>query len=374
MAKSTNGGRRRRPKRRGRHPVVRKLMDWTGWKRSARLARGALFVREVRLTLAALAVGFVAGVVVGLWLAPTDGSPEQAAQGPAAPTYETAPPPAVEAPPEVSKPAETAPPEQEASRSPQAETPSGAVPAWRANAASYADPAGRPMVAVVIDDMGVDRAHSDRAAALPAPLTLAFLPYARDLGRQVRAARAAGHEILAHVPAEPGTIAVDPGPHYLAVGRSEVELRRNIAWNLAQLDGFVGVNNHMGSRFTADPTGMTVLMDELATRGLLFLDSRTTAATVGATTASAHGVPYAERDVFLDNDPSVEAILVQLAELEAEARRTGSAIGIGHPHEATIEALALWLPEARKRGIALVPVSAVVAERRGLAQAHVPGG
>jgi len=82
MAKSTNGGRRRRPKRRGRHPAVRKLMDWTGWKRSARLARGALFVREVRLTLAALAVGFVAGVAVGLWLAPTDTSQQQAAREP----------------------------------------------------------------------------------------------------------------------------------------------------------------------------------------------------------------------------------------------------------------------------------------------------
>ena len=116
----------------------------------------------------------------------------------------------------------------------------------------------------------------------------------------------------------------------------------------------------MGSRFTADRGAMQPVLAELGARGLYFIDSRTTAATVAADMARAAGLPAASRDVFLDNETVAAAVRARLAEAETIARRRGSAIAIGHPHDATLAALAAWLPEARARGFTLVPASAVV--------------
>ncbi len=231
-------------------------------------------------------------------------------------------------------------------------------PAWRRNAMPVTVTPGQPMIAVVIDDMGLDRARSERTAALPPPLTLAFLAYGRDLDAQTGAARAAGHELLVHVPMEPGA-GVDPGPNALLTSLTPMEFGRRIDWNLSQFNRFVGINNHMGSKATSDPTAMAAVMSKLRDRGLLFLDSRTSGATVAHAEAEKHGIPALQRDVFLDHDPSPIAVRAALDQVEEIARRRGHAIAIGHPRDATIEALEEWLPDVRARGFALVPVSAV---------------
>jgi polysaccharide deacetylase 2 family uncharacterized protein YibQ len=100
----------------------------------------------------------------------------------------------------------------------------------------------------------------------------------------------------------------------------------------------------------------------LKQRGLLFLDSRTISNSAGLTLAHQLGVPSTARDVFLDNEVDGEAIAAQLAETEAIARRHGSAIAIGHPHDATIDELQRWLPSLPGKGFELVPVSALVRE------------
>lgn len=215
------------------------------------------------------------------------------------------------------------------------------------------------MIAVVIDDMGLDRARSRRAAALPAPLTLAYLAYAEDLATQTANARTAGHELLMHVPMEPGGESADPGPNAVLTGLTAAELDRRIDWNLSRFSNFVGVNNHMGSKATSDHAAMAAVMSALRDRGLLFLDSRTSGATVAYAEAKRHGIPALRRDVFLDHDPSPIAVRSALLEVEAVARRQGHAIAIGHPKDATIDALAEWLPDVRSRGFVLVPVSAV---------------
>jgi len=107
------------------------------------------------------------------------------------------------------------------------------------------------------------------------------------------------------------------------------------------------------------------VMQELRDRGLLFLDSRTVAHSAGPVVAARYGVPHAGRDVFLDDEMSSPAIEARLAELERVARRTGSAIAIGHPHDATLDALKSWLRDAPSKGFVLVPVSAIVKERVG---------
>lgn len=234
------------------------------------------------------------------------------------------------------------------------------LPAWRryAVAAPIAD--GRPRIAVVIDDMGVDRRNSEAVAALPGPLTLSYLPYGRDLPAQTAAARARGHELLLHLPMEPEGRTADPGPTALSLGLPEGERLRRLAANLGRFDAYVGVNNHMGSRFTADAAAMTPVLAELKARGLLFLDSRTTSRTVGARLARDMGVPYAERDIFLDNERDPAAIRRQLMEAEARARRNGAAIVIGHPHPETVQSLREWLGELETRGFELVPLTALV--------------
>jgi len=243
-------------------------------------------------------------------------------------------------------------------------------PAWRRRAVAVETDAGRPMVAIVIDDMGVDRKRSRRAIALPPPLTLAFLTYAEDLDRQTAAASASGHELMVHMAMEPRSDKVDPGPNVLRVENDADEIRRRLDWGLNRFGAYVGINNHMGSRFTADARGMAVVMDELRQRGLMFLDSRTSGSSVGARMAREAGVPVLERNVFLDNINDLKEVLRRLDETERLARRRGYAIAIGHPRDATIAALDAWMPEAAGRGIALVPVSAIlhrltaVAEKR----------
>ncbi|MFQ6018290.1 MAG: divergent polysaccharide deacetylase family protein [Kiloniellaceae bacterium] len=240
---------------------------------------------------------------------------------------------------------------------------------WQRHAVQIADPGTRPMIAVVLDDLGLNRLGAYRAIALPAPLTLSFMTYAEDLDRMTAAARGAGHELLLHVPMEPHDELEDPGPNVLRTGLPPDELRRRLEWGFGRFEGFVGINNHMGSKFTASPDDLVQVMGELKARGLLFLDSLTAPASIGAAMARQAGVPYAQRDVFLDNDPrDIESIYRQLAQLETVARRRGYAVGIGHPHRATLDALAIWLPEMRRRGFALVPISAIVRHRIGIAQ------
>ena len=159
----------------------------------------------------------------------------------------------------------------------------------------------------------------------------------------------------------------------LAVGLGEDEVLRRLRWNLARFGGYVGINNHMGSRFTASAESMAPVMAELKARGLLFLDSRTIGRSTGVELARRYGVPHAARDVFLDNEVNTGAIAGQLAEVEAIARRNGSAVAIGHPHDATIEELALWLAELPKKGFMLVPLSTIVRERWRVETARASG-
>ncbi|HZA66241.1 MAG TPA: divergent polysaccharide deacetylase family protein [Geminicoccaceae bacterium] len=231
------------------------------------------------------------------------------------------------------------------------------APAWLQNAvAPVID--DRPAIAVVIDDLGLNRKGTEAVSRLDGPLTLSFLPYAANLGEQTRAARAAGHELLVHVPMEP-LGAAWPGPNALLSSLEPAEFLARLRSQLHRFRGFVGINNHMGSLLTTDRERMALVMAELRRQDLLFLDSRTTPASVAADAAARYGVPHAVRDVFVDSP--LASIAQQLAEVEEIAARRGIAVAIGHPHDRTIEALRRWLPTLEAKGFALVPISTVVA-------------
>jgi uncharacterized protein len=233
-------------------------------------------------------------------------------------------------------------------------------PLWLRNAQPFVDTGSLPAIAVVIDDLGLGAAPTRRAIALDQAVTLALMTYAPNLNRWSAAARDARHEILVHVPMQPLNPKVDPGPNALTVSLSDDEIRGRLRWGLGRLDGYVGINNHMGSRFTQERGGMSVVMEEVKARGLLFLDSVTIGHTVGAAIAMAMHVPAAERNVFLDDVPTAAGVQRQIAVLEQVARKHGSAIGIGHPHPATLEAVAQWLPSVASRGVVVVPLTSVV--------------
>lgn len=240
----------------------------------------------------------------------------------------------------------------------------GAVlPPWRRFASPARVKAGQPAVAIVVDDLGASAHQVERVLGLDAALTLAFLPDGPEAPRLAARARRAGHEVLLHIPMEPNDPSRDPGEGALFVDRSARELRRALADSLERFDGFVGINNHMGSRFTRDPHGMSAVMAELKARGLMFLDSKTTLGSQAPRLAAMLRLPLAERDVFIDAVIEPGAIAYQLARLERLARQRGIAVAIGHPHAATLDALHAWLPEARARGLAIVPISHIAALR-----------
>ena len=228
--------------------------------------------------------------------------------------------------------------------------------------ASVQRPAGPAQIAIVLDDLGLKQDETRWATNLPGPLTLAFLPYGQSLASHANRAKANGHEVILHLPMDPGGRA-DPGPQALRVGQDSAELERRLGWNLAQVPGIAGVNNHMGSALTENVAAMEAVLTRLKADGRYFLDSRTTARSAARAISDRLGVPYAERDVFLDNDTSPQAIVRQLAETEDLARRYGTAIAIGHPHRQTLKALETWVGEARERGFDIVPVSTVIATR-----------
>jgi len=243
--------------------------------------------------------------------------------------------------------------------------PSGVAgdPAWLRNSVAFSVPRGRPVIAIVLDDVGVNKAQAEAAIKLPPEITLSFMTYADGVGEMAARARAKGHELMVHVPMEPLGGEVDPGPQALKVQLSDAEILARLRWGLDRLDGYVGINNHMGSRFTQDERGMRVVIEEMRRRNLLFLDSRTIAASVGDRLAAAMGVAHVTRDVFLDDDMSATAVARQLAAAERVALATGQAIAIGHPHPATIAAIRAWLPGAKARGFVVAPLS-VVAKRQ----------
>lgn len=234
-----------------------------------------------------------------------------------------------------------------------------ALPAWQ----RYALPvtlSDKPLIVIVIDDVGLDRRRAQETIELPGPLTLSYMAYAENLTQQTQKARAKGHELMLHVPMEPSSSSINPGPNVLLSGMPEDELLKNIAWSLDQMSGYVGINNHMGSRFTSDRASMKTVVGALKARGYLFLDSVTSGKTVAHDVAREGGIPYAVRNVFLDHKDDLAAIKTQLRRTEQIAKRTGVAIAIGHPRDNTIEALQEWLPNLNERGFQLVPISAVV--------------
>ncbi len=217
----------------------------------------------------------------------------------------------------------------------------------------------KPLVVVVIDDMGISPRRTKDILKLKAPLTASFLTYGKNLPIYLKQAELAGQEIMVHVPMEPKTN-IDVAPDVLKASMSSEEIHVGLKNMLQKFDKVAGINNHMGSRFTENRKAMQSVMDVLKEENLFFLDSKTSAKSVGKELAHKNGVAYAHRHVFLDNKNDFDYILGQLHLTERIAKRNGYAIAIGHPKSQTFNALKAWLPTLEEKNIKLVPLSEVV--------------
>ena len=215
-------------------------------------------------------------------------------------------------------------------------------------------------IAIVFDDLGIDIHRSARAIKLKSPLTLSFITYAPKLKNQTNKARNAGHELWMHMPMEPQNQSIDPGPNVLLTGLPKEELLAAINWNLKQFNNYVGINNHMGSRFTSDLESVRIFMKELKKRNLMFLDSRTSNQSVAQRAAIEAKVPFIVRNIFIDHLDETSEIRKSLVQIERLAEKNGYAVAIAHPRDKTLKEVEKWLNTLEEKGLQLVPLSKLI--------------
>lgn len=257
--------------------------------------------------------------------------------------------------PAAARPATKRPPAAKTDR-PSEAPPAPAEPPQSAGTPAAPEPAATARIAIVIDDLGRQVSVARSLADLDPHLTFAVLPFEPQSAATAAMLASRGAEVLLHLPMEPEGKA-DPGPGALSEKMSKREIVAATRKALEAIPSVSGVNNHMGSALTSDRGAMRAVLGVLIERHLFFLDSRTSAESVGFDVARKEGVPTARRDLFLDEVRERAAIESAIDELVELALRRGSAIGIAHPRPETIAALADRLPGLAGRGVELVPVS-----------------
>jgi polysaccharide deacetylase 2 family uncharacterized protein YibQ len=215
-------------------------------------------------------------------------------------------------------------------------------------------------IAIIIDDIGFSRARAYKFLDLGISLTFSVLPRITFTKELADTLHFAGYEIMLHQPMEPVDDSYNPGPGALYTAFRNKEIVAAIDQNILEIPHVTGVNNHMGSKFTADRDKMGRALKVVKHRKLFFVDSMTTHRSAGYKTARRLGISTARRNIFLDNRIEVPAVLNQLEKLQAIALKTGKALAIGHPFPETAAAIDIFNRKMKKPGVKFVPVSSVL--------------
>lgn len=229
----------------------------------------------------------------------------------------------------------------------------------------------KPKIAIIIDDLGNSLKSGLNALTLPGQITYAVLPHRRHSQTLAKRASRLGKEIILHAPMS----TLDGrfiGAGALSDELNEKQFKDRLRHAIQSTPHISGMNNHMGSSLTQNPQAMRWVMDVLREEHLFFIDSRTTAETVAFTIAQQSGISSATRDVFLDHKVSTEHIHKQFKRTIAVARKYGSAIAIGHPHDETLNYLARILPELKAMNIELISAGDLIAS--GIETRPLPSG
>jgi polysaccharide deacetylase 2 family uncharacterized protein YibQ len=231
----------------------------------------------------------------------------------------------------------------------------------------YARPApasakGRPRIALVLGGVGLnDSTTTNAISRLPGEISLAFAPYGQALKGQIAKAREAGHEVLLQVPMEPFDYPqTNPGPQTLTLEAGATQNLERLHWVMTRAPGYVGIENFLGARFTADEGAITPVLKDLAERGLIFVDDGSSARSIAPAIAASLNLSVRRADIVIDAAPNAAAIDAALAQLESLARDKGLAAASANALPVTIDRLAHWAAGLAERGIDLVPVSATV--------------
>lgn len=217
----------------------------------------------------------------------------------------------------------------------------------------------QPVIAIVIDDMGISHKRTKDINTLQAPITSSYLPYATHIKEQIEASKQAGHEIIAHIPMEAKTHQ-DVAPLVLELSMDQDKIQATLHQMLDTFQDIKGINNHMGSKFTENKEHMSWVMQVLQENQLFFLDSKTSAGSQARQAAADNEVKYAARNVFLDNNNDYDYIMGQLKIAERLAAKNGYAIAIGHPKSQTYLALKDWITGLEEKNIRLVHLSEII--------------
>lgn len=217
--------------------------------------------------------------------------------------------------------------------------------------------ASPPRIALIIDDIGFSLRRAERFLTADIPITFSILPRVCWSVASALALHASGHEIMLHQPMEPFNAEVDPGPGAIFVEDGQACIRQVVTENIDTLPHVVGVNNHMGSKYTQEPKKMGQALDVVRNHGLFFIDSLTTGRSAAYACARKMGVSTQRRDLFLDNQPDVTSVVRQMNRLRIRAHKHGSAIGIGHPRPDTAEGIMRFLETPQSRDVTFSYIS-----------------
>ena len=251
-------------------------------------------------------------------------------------------------------------------------SPHGAIPKVAADGARPAEAFAQPVkalpgkpdaprIAIIVSGLGVsDSATADAIAKLPGAVTLGFMPYGSDVAALTARARAQGHEILLQVPMEPFDYPDnDPGPQALLTSLAPQQNIDRLYWLMSRFQGYVGIANAMGARFTASEPSFAPILREAAKRGLIFVDDGSNPRSLAGRIAGANNVPFAKADLAIDAVPTAGEIDRALGRLEMAARERSVAVGITSALPVAIDHIAKWAKTLADRGLLLVPISAV---------------
>jgi len=228
--------------------------------------------------------------------------------------------------------------------------------------AGAAAPAAKFKIAIVINGLGRSSAATKTALdALPAGVTLGFVPYAADVQDWVAKARERGHEIVLQVPMEPLDFPEsDPGPQTLRSGQEEESNIQRLSWAMSRFTGYAGVSNLLGQRLLTDAEALSPILTYLNRRGLYFFDNGAASQSVVPVVAGQVAIPSAQGGPALDTVQDASEIDRRLSQLETQARANGTAVGSAFLYPVTVARIAAWAKGLQSRGFVLVPVSAIV--------------
>lgn len=240
----------------------------------------------------------------------------------------------------------------------------------RSSDLAAAKSSGISFVALVLDDCGFSIALAERVRSLDLPLTWAIIPRTPYAPQTANLLRSADVPFLVHVPmqaeGDPGRRAGPNGPYDIGLGMTERQVNSALVPLLDALPEAIGINNHRGSRATADKALMQSVMKTLADRGKIFLDSNTATKTVAYQAAQEAGLDAAKNGLFLDNEADHEKIAAEFEQLVKMARKNGSVIAICHLRPETIVFLEnLAQRDLKAMGVMLVTLPEYIEIQKG---------